>query len=369
MSIKNLVYLIGGFEENADEYADEYVDNDNTNNGGSNTFIFILILIILGAIFYFFIYPKIFKKPVDCVVSKWTPWSTCSERCNTGSQSRTRTIAVAALNGGKSCPILTESEKCNTQPCPINCEGSWGGYGTCNKTCGGGTQTETYSIKTKAEYGGTACPTVVTNSRPCNTDECPIDCVGSWGPWGQCSKLCGSGVQTETYNIRTRAEYGGVACPTVLTKTRQCNTQSCPVNCIGSWGQFGDCSVGCGGGTQSEVYTIARNSAYGGTACPATNGQIKSQSCNTNPCPIDCVGSWGGWSNCSKFCGGGSKSQTFNITTNAAHGGAACSATHGQVNSQSCNNQNCVAAVAAAAVSTVVNTAKSIGSTIAGWFR
>jgi hypothetical protein len=57
---------------------------------------------------------------------------------------------------------------------------------------------------------------------------------------------------------------------------------SAAINCVGS---FGGCSATCGGGTQS--YTITTSLAYGGTACPFTNGAT--QSCNTQACTWYCT--------------------------------------------------------------------------------
>jgi len=54
----------------------------------------------------------------NCAVSTWSDWSSCSEVCLGGTQFRTRSITVPAYNGGASCPILEESQSCNTQACP-----------------------------------------------------------------------------------------------------------------------------------------------------------------------------------------------------------------------------------------------------------
>ncbi len=62
------------------------------------------------------------------------------------------------------------------------------------------------------------------------------------------------------------------------------------VNCIGSWGSWGSCSTSCGGGTQTQTYTVTTPASGGGTACPSANGATNSQSCNTQAC---CVGNQG----------------------------------------------------------------------------
>ncbi len=107
----------------------------------------------------------------------------------------------------------------NVQPTAVDCVVSWS---DCNVPCGGGTQTGT--ITQQPQNGGVACPTVLTKS--CNTDVCPsgtsIDCKVS--EWSACSKTCGGGTQTRS--ILTPSIGLGKECPTDLAKS--CNTQDCP---------------------------------------------------------------------------------------------------------------------------------------------
>ena len=56
-----------------------------------------------------------------------------------------------------------------------------------------------------------------------------------------------------------------------------------PVNCTGSWSGWSGCSNTCGGGTKTRTWTTTRQPAYGGTACPSPSTQ--STSCNTQVCP------------------------------------------------------------------------------------
>ncbi|CAN2389027.1 Thrombospondin type 1 repeats [Pristimantis euphronides] len=50
--------------------------------------------------------------PQDCIVSEFSPWSTCSKSCGTHLQHRTRAVLSAASYGGADCPNLTEWRSC-----------------------------------------------------------------------------------------------------------------------------------------------------------------------------------------------------------------------------------------------------------------
>ena len=52
--------------------------------------------------------------------------------------------------------------------------GKWGGFGSCNKPCGTGTQQRSRSCTNpKPDHGGKSCSGSSINSRYCNTHKCP----------------------------------------------------------------------------------------------------------------------------------------------------------------------------------------------------
>jgi len=57
-----------------------------------------------------------------------------------------------------------------------------------------------------------------------------VDCEGStsnegWNAWSGCSKSCGPGTQTRTWNMTYGPKNGGDACPP--TESKSCNLKSC----------------------------------------------------------------------------------------------------------------------------------------------
>ncbi len=80
---------------------------------------------------------------MDCAVSSWSEWSNCSAQCGTGSQVRTRSIVTKPTNDGALCPVLIETQDCNTNVCPytiipwqtIARRKQWdGNFGYCGET-------------------------------------------------------------------------------------------------------------------------------------------------------------------------------------------------------------------------------------------
>lgn len=277
--------------------------------------------------------------PIDCAVSKWEPWTTCSRTCGIGGQIRRRTITTKAANGGVICPVLSQQQTCNHSPCPVDCEvAGWAAWSTCTQSCGGGEQHRLRRIIKVFAFGGTRCP-ALEQKRECNPHNCAINCVlDDWTAWSACSHSCGNAdkaVHTRTRALISSAHYGGKACGK-MQETKACNNKPCPVDCVlSTWSAWTVCTVTCGGGSMERTRIIKTPAANGG-ACGTLHDK---RTCVTQPCPIHCsVGTWSGWTKCSKSCGGGAHKRTRQIVKHAAHGGYACPAL---VNEQACNSQVC----------------------------
>merc|ERR1719269_452585 len=113
------------------------------------------------------------------------------------------------------------------------------------------------------------------------------DCeVGAWQP-GECSVECGGGEMTMTREVVTPASNGGAECPIMIDK-ESCNLQPCPIDCVvGEWSEYGMCSAPCGGGIMSRVRQPLTDAEHG---------------------PV-----WTEWSPCSKECDTGITIQTKGV--------------------------------------------------------
>lgn len=228
---------------------------------------------------------------------------TCSPLYSGQCNAATQIVRGISSTGAVQCAARTQPANC-----PTPCVGAWG---ACSKTCGGGLQT--YSVISPATNGGAACTAPSPGAtQACNTQACPVNCVGSFGA---CSQACGGG--TMTYSIAIPASGGGAACAYKSGDTVSCNTQACPVpvDCGGTWSS-------CSPITGTKTFTVTQAAQNGGASCPSPL---------TQACAVDCVGSWGS-------CQGSPAYRTYTWTTPPLNGGstATCAYANGQTDNSAC---------------------------------
>ena len=149
---------------------------------------------------------------------------------------------------------------------------------------------------------------VTFNEFKSNLNRDPKPCVGDWGNWDACSKTCGGGLKIREWEVSKDEMDGGTCVNRGKTEDASCNTQACST------------SGGGGGSTPTP--------APSPTPSPAPA-----------PAAKNCTGSWGSWGNCSKTCGRGTKSRSWNVTSNEKNGGTC--AKRNKTESASCNTQAC----------------------------
>jgi len=105
-----------------------------------------------------------------------------------------------------------------------------------------------------------------------------------------------------------------------------------------TWGGWSKCTKACGGGTYYRTRGQKVKAANGGAACV---GDVKeTKACNTHHCPVDCAWkAWNAWQKCSKSCGKGEQKRNRAKLREAAHGGKKC--TGSAEEKRSCNEKPC----------------------------
>lgn len=119
------------------------------------------------------------NQTIDCQFYQWSKWATCNVTCGGGIQTRVRRVFAAAVNGGLACnqskTLTKETRICNAKKCPIACIMSpWTPWSSCSKDCGGvGKQNRTRTVQNHQNHTE-KCP-ALSESRACEAPVC--DCV------------------------------------------------------------------------------------------------------------------------------------------------------------------------------------------------
>ncbi|XP_054334899.1 thrombospondin type-1 domain-containing protein 7B isoform X1 [Pongo pygmaeus] len=288
---------------------------------------------------------------MDCVLSEWTEWSSCSQSCSNknsdGKQTRARTILALAGEGGKPCPpsqALQEHRLCNDHSCmqlhwetspwgpcsedalvtALNATIGWNG----EATCGVGIQTRRVFC-VKSHVGQVMTKRCPESTRPETVHPCFLPCkkdciVTAFSEWTPCPRMCQAGnatIKQSRYRIIIQeAANGGQECPDTLYEERECEDVSlCPVYrwkpqkwspCIlvpesVRQGMMGS-SEACGKGLQTRAVSCISDdnqSAEMMECLKQTNGMPPLVQECTVPCREDCTfTAWSKFTPCSTNC-------------------------------------------------------------------
>ena len=221
-----------------------------------------------------------------CTVSN--PTGTCSSTLENGQSCMKACDDGYSLTGGTSCNdgTLTDTAECNGDRCNVlaslpsnlgNCPSTLEHGESCTKACESG-----YTL-TPSEGDTTSCNAgTLTDTAECTEN---IDCVGNWGDRTPCSDTCGGGTQTRTYTISQDAQNGE---PCIAddgdTESRACNSHECPIDCVGSWSDCVENPVAnppAGKVTCIKTFNVTEDGNEDGARCDEDHGATKTY------CPKD----------------------------------------------------------------------------------
>ncbi|EDV21864.1 uncharacterized protein TRIADDRAFT_59505 [Trichoplax adhaerens] len=246
---------------------------------------------------------------VDCALSPWSDWSSCSKSCGLkGISTRHRSILFNATGIGKACPSsqqLQQQKSCNIRPCVnyIITRSSWSACKTSQRQCGYGRKSRsitctrydgkyfdlTYCLNQKLTQSMQEVKNFtklneliqfmdIDVERNCYIP-CKDDCVmTSWSSFSPCYRNCNRN-DSQPHRIRVRhvlrpSRYNGQKCPTNNIQIINC-TQS-QAQCAQVEWQTSPWQNGT-----RQVWCLDVNTGYNVTGCDELTKPSTKKSCDS----------------------------------------------------------------------------------------
>merc|ERR1740130_449662 len=93
--------------------------------------------------------------PVNCKLATWSGWSKCSAKCGGGVSTRVRDVKVPMRYDGRPCGDTTQTKVCAVSSCEKDCVlHKWTKWTSCSKDCDGGTMKRQRMIKKPVQGAG-----------------------------------------------------------------------------------------------------------------------------------------------------------------------------------------------------------------------
>ncbi|XP_072517288.1 thrombospondin type-1 domain-containing protein 7B [Salminus brasiliensis] len=294
--------------------------------------------------------------PLDCRLSEWSTWSSCSASCGGGVKVRSQWLREKPFNGGRPCPKLDFKNQvsevvpcyseCNqyvweAEPwsvCVVNPPNTLNGSTAPQLLCGEGVQTRKIWCVRKEEEKHS----IVDDSLCASEDQpvtaracllpCPGHCVTSeWSHWSECPVGCNERELRWRNRSVLRMPESGHTCPE-LNQTQSCANTTC-LSYSYAYSDWSSCQLSenavCGQGTKTRLLNCIRSDGklvelgmckeWG-----PSRGKL-SAPCEVS-CPVDCLLSdWSLWSECSHTCGAQSQmARSRLVLQQAGEGGRPC---------------------------------------------